>query len=283
MASDFGGWFGGLVKVVRRDFVPLALLQLIYLLAWAVIGTLFGIAVARRVGPDVLDVMDGTVTDPATRTEIMSSFTGDDVAAVLAMVAVALLVGLLMTAWISAASTFVIVRKAAGHPAKMSAALRFAAGRMFPLFGWSLACFVMGLPGLALFFVPVGWLLTVILWVYLLTVFAATLFGVVVVERAGIGRCFALVHPRFFPTLGRLLIVAVADIVYVVVVMLILGGLGLANGPSAADPVGQLVAWVLAIPASVALVAASVVTYAELRGHQHGNTTSATLAAELAR
>lgn len=282
MASGFGGWLGGLLKVVRRDFVPLALFQLIYLLAWAVIGALFGFAVARRLGPDVLEVMDGTVTDPATRTEIMSSFTGDDLVAVLAMVAVAFLVGLLVVAWISAASTFVIVRKAAGHPAKISGALRFAAARMFPLFGWSLACFVMGLPGVALFFVPFGWLLAVILWVYLLTVFAATLLGVVVVERAGIGRCFALVHPRFFPTLGRLLIVAAAYIVYVVVVMLILGGLGLADGPAAADPMSQLVAWVLAIPASVALVAASVVTYAELRGHQRG-TTSATLAAELAR
>ncbi|MBO0807648.1 MAG: hypothetical protein J2P32_05005 [Actinobacteria bacterium] len=282
VAAGFEGWFGGIVKVVRRDFVPLALFQLIYLVAWVVIGALFAIVLGLWLGPDLLDVMDGT--DPAAKAEVMRSFTGDDFVIVFVLAVVALLVGLVVTTWISAASMFVIIRRAARYRAKVSEALRFAAARMFPLFGWSLLCIVMFLPGVALFFVPaIGWLLAVVLWVYLLTVFVASLLGVVVVERVGIGRCFALVHPRFFPTLGRLVIVAVANIVYGVVVMLILTGLGLASDPSAANPVAQLVGWVLAIPASVVLVAASVVTYTELRGRLDRTATSATLAAELVR
>ena len=84
-------------------------------------------------------------------------------------------------------------------------ALTFAAGRALPLLGWGL---------LAGILVTLGFLVLVLPGIYLLVVFGATLTGVIMFEREGLGRTFALVNPAFWQTLGRLLTFVLAALIY---------------------------------------------------------------------
>jgi hypothetical protein len=121
-----------------------------------------------------------------------------------------------------------------------------------------------------------GFVLVILPGVYLMIVFT-TLAGVVVVERAGIRRCFTLVNPRFLPTAGRILLTTLAGIVYVAIVFALTGG----YSPSGSVIVA-IVREILLIPAGVVAAAVVVVTYAELRFHERGGNTD-TLVAELSR
>jgi len=162
------------------------------------------------------------------------------------------------------ASVFVVVRNANGESATIGEALQFAAGRALPLIGWSL------LTGLL---IGLGAVLLVLPGIYLAVVLLSTLYGVVLIERGGIGRCFTLVHNRFGPTLGRMLLVFLAGLVFFGLVSAITSGLG--------SVAAQLVQAMLSVVVSVVGVAVYVVTYAELRFREHPSVLTPTLAAEL--
>ena len=104
-----------------------------------------------------------------------------------------------------AASVYVVGKQASGEEVGAGPALSFAAGRALPLLGWGI---------LAAILIGVGFILLVIPGIYLMVVFAASLTGVIMFERAGIGRTFSLVNPAFGQTLGRLLSFALAALVY---------------------------------------------------------------------
>jgi cation transporter-like permease len=101
--------------------------------------------------------------------------------------------------------------------------------------------------------------------------------GVVVVERDGLGRCFALIKNRWWATFGRLLVATVIGIVYYALVSFIAHAIG--GGPNSA--IAAIVQAVLLIPLTVATTAVIVVTYAELRSHQPDGAATGTLAAQL--
>jgi hypothetical protein len=173
-------------------------------------------------------------------------------------------------AYALAASVFIAVTQANGEPANLGSALSFAARRVLPLIGWGIVAVLLFCLGMVLLILP---------GLYLAVVFAASLTGVVVIERRGIGRCFKLVNNRFGPTLGRMLLAFLAALVVIGIPSFFAASLG----PDSL--IGAIVQALLGIVSGIVAVGVYVVTYAELRFHDReapGALTSA-LAAELRR
>jgi hypothetical protein len=249
VSRSFAEWFSKIFGVVARSWQPLVVIQLVAALPGLVLG---GLA-------------EGLMTPDPT------SYSSPEAAGLAAGATVGVLVAVLISVvfalFAQGASVFVAVRDAVGRPAKAGEALSFAAGRALPLFGWGL------LAGLML---VVGFLLLVLPGVYLAIVFGATLTGVVVIERQGIGRTFALVNPRFWPTAGRLVVVGLIGLVYNLVVTFVIGALA-----GAGSFVATLLSAVLTLPLSLLSVGVAVVTYAELRNRENPAVGSPALAAQM--
>jgi hypothetical protein len=243
--ANFGGWFDRVLGVVRRSFVQLAVLQVIVAAVNVVVRV-----VTALMTPDFTGSF---------------SITGSLVMFVIGIIG--LLVMLVVSAYVQSASVFVAIRDAAGQPTTAAEGLRLGAGRALPLLGWGLLAGILTAIGFVVFILP---------GVYLMIVFIV-LGGVVVVERAGIRRCFTLVNPRFLPTAGRILLAALVGIVYFAIVFLVTGGFSLS-----VSVIGAVVRPILLIPVGVVGTAVVVVTYAELRFHERGVNTG-TLIAELSR
>lgn len=251
--ADLSGWFERIVGVFKRSFVPLLQIQI----AVAAVGILYGLLV----GNDLAELAGRAQLAPESV----------DPAAVLALLGSSLLGALVLivvSSFAAAASVFLAVRDANGEPSSLGDALRFAVGRALPLIGWQL------LAGLML---VVGTLLLVLPGVYIAIVISASLVGVVVVERAGLSRCFTLVNARFLPTTGRVLLAVLIGIAFTFLVSFIAS----AFGP--ASVLGTIIQSVLTIPLAIAGVGFTVVTYAELRYREHPGVLTPTLAAELRR
>jgi hypothetical protein len=240
--GDVGGWIERVVGVVRRSWPALLPVQLA--------ATAAGVGVGAAAGPP----FDGTPLDPTT---IGPDFLGTTVLAGAVM--------LLVTAVAAAVSVVLVVRHAAGDPLTIGRAAAIAGGRVLPLAGWLLVAGLLIVAG-TLLILPA---------IYLGVVFVASLYGVVVVERGGIGRCFALVNPRLVPTLGRILLAVGAYFAFLATVDLLMSVLG-------AGPVATTVVQVAAgSVVGVVGVAVAVVTYAELRAGERPAVSTATLAAQL--
>jgi hypothetical protein len=233
--ASFAEWFSKIIGVVSRSWQPLVLIQL----AAALPGLIIGGLIEGVMAPD-----PAAYSSP----EAAGLAAGASVGVLLAV-----LVSVVFALFAQGASVFVAVRDAVGRPAKAGEALSFAAGRALPLFGWGL---------LAALMLVVGFLLLVLPGLYLAIVFGAAFTGVVVIERQGIGRTFALVNRRFWPTAGRLVTVGLIALLYNLVV-------------------GTLLTSVLALPVSLASVGVAVVTYAELRNHENPAVGSPALAAQM--
>jgi hypothetical protein len=273
---DFAGWFSRVIDVIRRSFAQLGTLAAILGAVSIVIDVISSLLM-----PDVGAL--GSMTDLASRAQSGAPVGPNDISAIAgfgASLGVSLLVSLvgavvisILGAYLACASIVIGVQQAAGIPTTAGAGLRLGAGRAIPLIGWGL---------IAMFVTGIGYIFLLLPGLYLTIVFNATLLGVVVVERAGIGRCFELVNRRFLPTAGRILLAILAFGLCLVIIMALSNAVGSALGYNI---VGSLVSSslmaILSIPLSVAASAVAIVTYAELRYHDNGATTT-TLAAELA-
>ena len=250
---DFNGWFQRIIGVVRHSFTALAVLVAIITPISVVIR-----ALQAAVKPDLTALRYGAGA-------------AADVDAAMGQYTVVTLAGLLIllvaSAYVNSAAVFVVIRDAAERPTSALDALRLGAGRALPLLGWQLATGIMMGVGLILLLVP---------GLYVAIVFSASLLGVVVVERQGIGRCFALVNRRFLATADRVLLYFMITVAYCVAVALITGGFGTTS------VIMIIIQQILLIPLGIVAAAFAVVTYAELRFHEQGATTE-TLAAELHR
>ena len=243
VASSFRGWLAKSFGVLARSWKSLLLIQLAIYVPGFVLGAVIGGAAALGLPLGLVAVLG-----------------------LLLFVAVvaAALIG-------SGASVWCITQEAAGLRPVPAEAARFGASRMLPLLGWGL---------LAGLIVLLGFVLLILPGVYLGTVlFAVTC--VVLYERAGIDRCFTLVNPRFFATLGRLLLVVVAALVYQSAVAFVLSA---AFGPTTESSLAGVLLQLLSIPISMFATAVVVVTYAELRHHEApGSVTTPRLVSELSR
>jgi hypothetical protein len=246
---SFAEWFSKIIGVVSRSWQPLVVIQLVAALPGLLIG---GIA-QGLMAPDA-----STYSSPEAAGLAAGASLG---------VLIAVLISVVFALFAQGASVFIAVRDAVGRPAKAGEALSFAAGRALPLFGWGL---------LAALMLVVGFLLLVLPGLYLAIVFGAALTGVVVIERQGIGRTFALVNRRFWPTAGRLVVVGLIALVYNLVVTFVIGALA---GPGTF--VATLLSAVLTLPVSLVSVGVAIVTYAELRNHENPAVGSPALAAQM--
>jgi len=244
---DLRGWFDRVIAVVRRSLVPLLIIQVCV----AAISALLSYTLTPALAPGP----DPGAFDP-------SGF--DGMLAVLGLM-IAIAVGV----FAQGTSVYVAIQDAAGRQVTSQDALRFAAGRAPALVGWGLAA------GMLTVF---GFLMLIIPGLYLAIVFGAALAGVVTVERGTIVRCFELVNARFLPTVGRMVLAVAAGALYAVLAGYVVGALS--SPGSFSEAVLQAV---VEIPLGMAAVGVAVVTYAELRFHEHGDVFTATLAAELTR
>ena len=284
---SFTGWFGRVVGLCRQEFGRLATLAAgpvvitaAYLVALNAVRQSpeelrqrFAEAAASSptgaVGPgDAFEIVFGRMLP------IMSIFV------VLLLVAGALYEG---------AGFFLVLRRAVDQPASADAALRFAVPRVLPFVGWTLLgglvlTLVIAVPVLPGIFahlgplVAVGALVAVALGVLVGVTVFSSLFGVVLIERAGISRCRELIRGRFAATTGRMLVAALLYLGYSIAAGLIVSGVAAMIGAGLVTAVLQAV---VMIPALVFQVAVNLVTYAELRNRENRSVTTRTLAAEL--
>ncbi|MDT7568304.1 MAG: hypothetical protein QOG76_6928, partial [Pseudonocardiales bacterium] len=273
---DLGGWFKRVFGVLRRSFGRVLLLQGVVLLAAGVIELVTVQNVISNLAGSVSALGEaGALDQTGDPSQLSPAIVGAFASLFSPVTVIAWLAFMVIAVFAQAASWYVVVGDAAGERTSISAALRLSARRVLPLLGWGLLANLIAAAGFVLLIVP---------GIYLMIVFGSTLVGVVVVERRGIGRCFALLKGRFWATTGRLLLagvilggysVIVSIVVTPVVVGLASNGIDLTTGIVMA----MLVNLVLSIPAGVAMVAVVVVTYAELRGHERPGVSTPTLAA----
>jgi hypothetical protein len=242
IATSFSDWWSKVIGVLTRSWQPLLVIQI----ATVVPGMIVAAIVA------------GAAASQSTAVSIGGALLG--LVGGLIVFVVALLA--------QAASVYVVGKQASGEEVGAGPALSFAAGRALPLLGWGI---------LAAILIGVGFILLVIPGIYLIVVFAASLTGGIMFERAGIGRTFSLVNPAFGQTLGRLLSFALAALVYSAILGMIVGAIFREGF------LGGLVYNVLTLPVTFASVGVAVVTYASLRHRENPEITTRRLAAELDR
>jgi hypothetical protein len=242
VATSFSDWWSKVIGVLARSWQPLLIIQIATVIPGMILSALVTAAGASEsraisIGGALLGLVGGLI-----------------------VFVVALLA--------QGASVYVVGKQASGEEVGAGPALSFAAGRALPLLGWGIVAAILVGLGFILFLLP---------GIYLIIVFAASLTGVIMFERSGIGRTFSLVNPAFGATFGRLLSFALAALVYYAVVGAIVGAL-FGRGFFAG-----LVANVLSLPVTFASVGVAVVTYASLRHRENPAVTTPTLAAELDR
>lgn len=288
---DFGGWFRRVFEVFRHSFGQLA--QLAVLPALLVAGYLIAIDAARPALGDIQRELAESGVGPGMSPSPMVAF---EVifGRLLPIMLVFLVLMVVVGAFYQGAAFYLAIRRADGGPGGIGEALRFAAPRVAPFIGWSLLA---GIVSSLLFAVPVlpgvitqsaplislGVLVGLVLGAWFTVVVFGSLFGVVLLERAGLGRCFRLIKGRFWVTFGRLLVAGLIYLVYSFVLGLVTGVLTVLLGAGAGPVVSALVEAVLMVPGLVYLVAVVIVTYAGLRHQENSTTSTRTLAAELAR
>lgn len=271
---DLGGWLNLTFEITKRSFWRIAKIWLVYIAA-----LLLPVGGGLTVAAWMITLASGQRTvDPVTATTVIAIFV------------FVILFTWVTAAWAQAASVHLAVTDAVGWRVPVAQALRLTSSRVGALFGWSV------LGGLL---ITLGALL-IVPGIYLAVVLGATLTGVAMIERAGIGRCFALIKNRFWPTFGRLalgylLIMAyqtVAQFLFIIVLVPLVPLAAIGNTLDAPVLIALaavsgllllLVTVVVTLPIMVYVVALHVVTYAELRNHEQPGTSAATLAAELVR
>jgi ABC-type sugar transport system permease subunit len=122
----------------------------------------------------------------------------------------------------------------------------------------------------------IGFILLVIPGIYLTVVFAAALTGVIMYEKAGLGRTFELVNRDFWATFGKLITFAIAAWVYSFIIGLIIGAI-----TSRGSMVYTILTNILTLPVTLAAAGVAVVTYATLRNKENAQVGTPTLVQEL--
>jgi hypothetical protein len=239
VAADFSDWWTKVLAVLKRSWQPLLLIQIATALPALIIAAVLGVVVAAGGGTIGLAVSGGIF--------------------VILVVAVSLLA--------QGASVYVVTRQAAEQPVGAGEALSFAAGRALPLLGWGI------LAGILVF---IGFLLLIIPGIYLAVVFTAALTGVIMYERAGLGRTFTLVNRQFWGTFGRLITFAIAAAIYSGIITAIVS-----TFTQPESLARSIIVNILTLPVTLAAAGVAVVTYASLRNKENPQVGTPTLVQEL--
>jgi hypothetical protein len=200
ISADYGGWIRRNVALVKAYWRPLALLQLIGVVAGLVLSVPAQIIAA--LGKREL----GTVSATADGSSVLPAF-GKALPAVGVGVAGSLLASL-VTVLVTLAGIRLLVVGVTGGRTDIGDALKGALGRLLPLVGWGLVSGLIMLVGLCVCLLP---------GIYAGAVFLV-LPAVVLFERGDvIGRCFRLFHADLGATLAR--VATIAGLVIAVVLV----------------------------------------------------------------
>lgn len=292
---DFGTWVRRVHEVFRRNLVRLGALALIPA-ALSSINTI--VLAAVRLDQAQLDerVKAAAAISP---TGMISQTAAWEIQfrPILPVIAVYTVLSLLIGAAFAGSAYHLTMRQANGQPITVAATVRAATPQVPRFLGCTLLFWLITMASIAVLMVPealtdsslvsvVGATIAVMVILALLTVFFAAATGVVFVEHAGPTRCFQLVKQRFWATLGRTTVTAAILLAYlaalttlITLVLLPFGGREALS--TTAEVLLDIVIRVLGAPVPVFLVAASLVTYAELRFWENSSTTTRTLIAEL--
>ncbi|HEY1972551.1 MAG TPA: hypothetical protein VGH89_31680 [Pseudonocardia sp.] len=293
----YGNWFRRVFEVFRNNFTRLAPLALaptalggLYLIVLNMVR-LTPAEVHQRLVSAAAASPTGQLSQGATLWIVLKPVLP------ISVIFLVLLVG--AAASYQACAYYLILRIANGQPAGLSDALRVALPRVPRLVGWGLLAWLLISCCIAFPLMPgvltnnnllifSGVAIAVILAAYLSVSIAPSLVGVVVIERAGLGRCLRLVRRRFWATFGRLVPAMLIYAAYNLVLNLILNLVAQPFGGMAELTMGgtvlvATVRTVLTIPPMVYFPAVTLVSYAELRFQENSTASTRTLAAEMTR
>lgn len=191
-----------------------------------------------------------------------------------------------------------VIRRANGQPTPLAAALRAARPRVLPFIGWYLLAVLGTLLAIGLVFLPAavfggrwpkvaGALAAIVVIVLAFAIALQTIFGVVFLERRGLRRCLGLVRGRRLGLAAwRTVLLLAAVGLYAAaaegVLNLLLAPFGGRNTlPLPWSALEYLAGAVLNLPLFGVTIAATLVTYAELRHREDPSTGTRALAAEV--
>jgi hypothetical protein len=185
ISPDYAGWWQRNRAILRAYWRPLALLQVVGVVAALVLRMPTAIVLAIQ----TRGLSSGAPLDSAgIRHSLARALPGIGVGATGSILAA------LVLALVSLAGMRLIVIGVTGGQPSVADALRGALGRLFPLVGWGLLAGLIVLLGFCACFVPA---------LYFAAVFTV-LPAVVLFERGGvISRCFKLFHADFVASLAR--------------------------------------------------------------------------------
>lgn len=185
ISPDYNGWFSRAVTIVKAGWRPLAVLQAIGAVAVLILQLPILVIAARATSDFSSEVEDNPQATP-------------DFGPLLGAIGLSLVAAfavVLVTALVALASMRIGVSVALGLRPDVGAALRGAAGRMFPLIGWQIVAGFIIVAGLCACVLPA---------IYLYAVFA-TLPAVVAFERTNVvSRCFQLFHRDLGSAVARI-------------------------------------------------------------------------------
>ena len=285
--KNFAGWFERVIKLFRGEFGPLALLAAVPAVLTA--AYLVALNAVRQSPEEVQQRLTAVAAASPTHAVGASDAFGVVFGRMLPIIVVFMVLMLVAGALYEGAGVFTVLRRASGQQSSTGAALRFALPRLPAFVGWNLlggllltaAIALPILPGVLAHVLPLviaGAVIAIGLAVLVGVAVFSSLFGVVLIERAGIPRCRELVRGRFAATTARMLVIGVIYIGYSVLTSLLVAGVAALVG---AGLISSVVQALVTIPALVFQVSASLVTYAELRNHENRSVSTTTLAAEL--
>lgn len=197
MANGFWDWLVKVADVSNRAHWRLVIIQLVICVpSWALAGWISTFAVdrtsvvsfpARQYIPMLLPDFDVVAGGRTFEVSIVGVFLGP--AGVIATITTILVVE--SFAFALCASVCVATLSAAGRRATVMTGLRLATKRVWPVLGWSLACLTIVIIGFELpllagiFFLgaPLAILVSFAVGIHLMTVFVASLIGVITFER----------------------------------------------------------------------------------------------------
>jgi hypothetical protein len=284
---DFAGWFGRVFTLFRREFGRLALLAAVPAVLTA--AYLIALNAVRQSPEEVQQRLAAVAASSPTHAVGAADAFGVVFGRMLPIILIFMVLMLAAGALYEGAGVFLVLRRASGQSVSTGAALRFACSRAPAFIGWNLlggltlaaVIALPVLPGVLGHVVPLvlaGAVISIVLAVLVGVAVFSSLFGVVLIERAGIPRCRELVRGRFAATTARMLVIGVIYTGYSVLTSLLVAGVAALVG---AGLISSVVQALVTIPALVFQVSASLVTYAELRNHENRSVSTPTLAAEL--
>ena len=238
VSNDIGGWWNRSLQLLRKAWRPLLLVHLISVPPLGILSAWAQAAAKNDIG-----------TDP-------DNVTASDLRTLLVRLAVAVLVGALLSVVVSLSAQRILVQAATDRPISIGAALLDGLRRTPALIGWGIPVGLMVIVGLFFCIVP---------GLYFGAVFTV-LPAIVLLERGNaISRSFQLLHADIGAALGRIVIYYAVSFLFVIVQGLFTSGVAGIGTSTAGTVASTGVGIVCTLVSAVAITPMVLTTYADMR------------------